>query len=81
MVKMVKRIWEWIKRDGLLHIESCALIVIVFSLITPIWVASSISLIAGICKELWDTKYGVPSWHDIICDVIGIALGVLISIV
>ena len=68
---------SWIRRDGLLHLETCALIVVLFSAIVPVWVASVVAFLAGIGKELWDLEHGgVASWHDLICDCMGIAVGI-----
>ena len=74
------KLWSWIRRDGLLHIETCTLIVILFSIFLPWWAGGLISLASGICKELWDLKHGVANWHDIICDIIGVILGIVIVI-
>ena len=70
-----------IGRDGFLHIETCALIAVVSGIILPWWAAGTIALLAGIGKEIWD-KYrgGVPSWHDVICDLIGVAAGTIITV-
>lgn len=81
MVKMIQNIWGWIKRDGLLHIETSALIAIIVCLFLPWWASGLIALAAGIGKELWDIKHGVASWHDIICDLIGIGIGIAISLI
>ena len=63
-------------RNDLLHIETSALLVIVIALVLPVWASACISAIFGIGKELWDGNHGgVASWHDIICDVLGIAIG------
>ena len=70
--------WTWIRRDGLLHIETCALIAVVFGLFLPWWASSSIALLAGIGKEVWDTKHGVATWHDVLCDLIGVFIGIII---
>ena len=77
----MKRIWAWIRRDGLLHIETCALIAILFGIILPWWAAGIIALLAGIGKELWDTKHGVANWHDAICDFIGVVIGTAIILI
>ena len=70
------KLLSWIKRDGLLHIDTCALIVIITGLFLP-WLASVlIGITAGGLKELWDIKHGVANWHDFICDLVGVALGV-----
>lgn len=74
------KISDWVRRDGLLHIESCALLVIVLSLGLPVWAASVLGLLVGIGKEVWDGCHGgVPSWHDVFCDCIGVAFGALVG--
>lgn len=72
------KIWDWVRRDGLLHIESCALITVVFGLFLPWWGACLVAFVAGIGKELWDTKHGVANWHDVICDIIGVVAGAVL---
>ena len=67
------------RRDGLLHIESCALIAAACGLFLPWWLAGAISLAAGAGKEIWDIRHGVASWHDVICDLIGVAIGTTIT--
>ena len=74
-------IWGWIRRDGLLHIETCALIAVAVSLFLPWWVGGIAAMVAGVAKELWDTKHGVATWHDVICDLIGVAIGIGLSVV
>ena len=72
-------LWNWIRRDGLLHIETCALIVVIIGLVAPWWVALPIAITAGLGKELWDDGHGgVSNWHDVICDAIGAVIGTLI---
>ena len=73
--------FKWIRQDGLLHIETSALLVVAISVLLPVWLSIVISFIFGIGKELWDKYHdGVPSWHDVICDIIGLAVGTLITI-
>lgn len=77
----MSRIWTWVRRDGLLHIETCALVAVVCGLFLPWWLGAFAALAAGIGKEIMD-KYsgGVASWHDVICDLIGVAVGTIINV-
>lgn len=74
-------LWSWVKRDGLLHSESCGLLCIGFDQFMPLWLAAVLAVIFGIGKELWDKKHGgVASWHDVICDIAGVVLVVLVKL-
>lgn len=71
-----------IRTDSLLHFETCALIAIVAGLLLPWWGAVIVALAAGIGKELWDkTHNGVPSWSDVLWDIVGAAVGAVITII
>lgn len=67
------------RTDGLLHVETSALLFMLFAKLS-VMVAVLICLVLGIMKELYD-KYsgkGLAEWHDIWCDLIGIAAGIII---
>lgn len=71
-----------IRRDHLLHAEACALLCIVLALLVPWWAAALGALATGVGKELWDLEHGgVPSWSDVLWDAIGVAAGVLITLI
>lgn len=77
----MKKLWKWIRRDGLLHMESCAFIAILAGLIVPWWIAGLVAVLAGLIKEEWDAEHdGVANWHDVICDVVGAVIGMVIAI-
>ena len=77
----IRRAWNWIRRDGLNHIETSALLVIVLSSFMPIWLAAVIAFAVGICWELISKKFGgVANVHDVVCDFAGVLLGTLIVI-
>jgi hypothetical protein len=74
-------LWTWIRRDGLLHMESCALIAIAVGLVLPWWIAGLVALAAGLGKEVWDLEHeGVANWHDVVCDFIGAIVGIVIVV-
>lgn len=76
----MKKLIKWIAFDGLLHIETSALIVIIISLIGPWWSGALVAAGAGLWKEWYDHfKGGKFSPHDLICDLVGIVFGSLIA--
>lgn len=72
---------SWIRTDGLLHLETSALIVVLLAAFLVWWKAAIIAWVIGFAKELYDhLKGGIVSWHDIVCDAVGVAIGTLISL-
>ena len=67
--------------DKIVHCETCALIVIIGAHFLPLWAAALIAGFAGIGKEVYDIWHGVPSWWDLLADVVGIAIGILICLI
>ena len=81
-MKLLKKLWGWIRRDGLLHGESCALLFLVFARFMPYGWAAAATAAVAILVELWQKKHkGVASWHDVVCDLCGVAFGAIISII
>lgn len=78
MRKILGSIACWVAVDGLLHIEtSFALVVVARCCGCSHLAATAVALACGIGKEIYD-KFAPghsASWHDIICDIVGIALG------
>lgn len=65
--------------DKLLHVVASAVIMVVLGLALPTWVAALATLLVGIGKEVYDkvTGKGCCEWMDLVCDCIGILIGVL----
>lgn len=92
-MKLLKRIWKWIRKDGLLHIVLSALIYLAVFSITFYWIKMpvvsshvltfAVAALVGIFKEMYDyiTKKGVASLHDLICNMIGIVFMMLLLII
>lgn len=77
---MIAKALQWFGTDGLAHIVCSAALCGLLSLMLPMWVSIVATAAVGIGKELvWDKWLGKgsPSWKDLLCDLIGIALGVL----
>ena len=68
-----------LSRDKLLHIVVSAIIVVLLGLLLPAWVAALATLCVGIAKEVYDkvSGKGCFEWMDLICDCIGILIGIL----
>ena len=66
-------------KDKLLHIVVSAVIMVVLGILLSTWVAALATLFVGIGKEVYDkvSGKGCFEWADIICDCIGILIGVL----
>ena len=82
-MKLLKKIWNWVRIDGLVHIETSGLIVIGLAPFMPLLLAILISFVMGIAREFYNfiSYGGTTSWkvvrqrhlHDLICNIIGIA--------
>lgn len=71
---------SWLGQDGLAHIACCAALCGLLGLVLPLWLAALATLVVGVAKELvWDfwLGKGTASWKDVLCDLIGIAVGAL----
>lgn len=76
----ILKAWNWLRSDGLLHLLVCALLVVVCAAFVPLWAAVIIAVCIALAKELYDKLWGsgIAEWHDVLCNLIGTALGVLI---
>lgn len=70
----------WIRTDGLLHILVSSLLMFALGWVRPLWIAVLIVLAVGVAKEVYDlvSGKGEAEWHDLLCDVIGIILGLFL---
>lgn len=76
----MNKIITYIGQDGLLHIVLSSLIAAVLSLFLPICLAAKITFAIGFAKELvYDLllKKGAFELKDLICNVVGIIIGIL----
>lgn len=62
--------------DGLLHFSISAIMACILNILMGIVAAVTISLIIGIVKEIIDNRKGNWEIKDIICDCLGILIGV-----
>lgn len=81
MIKLLQKFYKWLRPDGVLHLGISALLVLLLLPLVPAcrwWIAAAVVVILGLAKEFYDATDPAHSaeWHDVACDLIGIALGV-----
>ena len=78
-MKWLNKIFAWMDSDGMKHVILSALIACALSLVMPTGLAAVVTLAIGIGKELYDAKSGKGCCEvkDIVCDIIGILIGIL----
>ena len=82
-MEMLKKLWNWIGTDRLLHIETSALIVLACPKSFGIW-AYVIAVAFGMLKEIYDLARGKNNTpqvlHDFACNAIGLIIAMVISL-
>lgn len=77
---MIHKIYNYFGQDGLLHIICSSIVVGLFDLFLPLWIAVIIAVVIGTAKEVaWDKlmKKGTFDKKDLIADAVGIIIGCL----
>lgn len=76
---MKDQIKKFLKSDKILHMICCFAIVVIFELILNVVSGIVLALIASFGKETYDeVKYKDWSWNDLLADLLGIVLGILV---
>lgn len=76
---MIDQIKKFLKSDKILHMICCFAIVVIFGLILNIVSGIALALTASFGKEAYDeVKYKGWSWDDLLADLLGIVLGILV---
>ena len=80
MKEIFEKIYAWVRPDGMLHIFACLVLFLILAPAVGAIFATILCLAAGVAKEVYDRKHDgeTAEWHDIYCDAIGTALGVLL---
>lgn len=85
-MKAINKIKSYVRTDGLLHIETSAVVLLVLRQVIkviggpcPLAFAAVLTFLVGVYKECYDgiSKKGSVEMHDIVCDIIGIVLAIL----
>lgn len=76
---MINQIRRFLKSDKVLHMICCFAIVVIFGLILNVVSGIALALIASFGKEAYDeVEYKGWSWDDLLADLLGIVLGILV---
>lgn len=78
-MKYLNRIFAWMGNDDCKHIILSAILTVVAKWLLPVWVAVGVVMAIGIAKEVHDkvSGRGCAEWKDLVCDVVGIVIGVM----
>lgn len=72
---------KWIGYDGLLNMETFALVAIFFMIFMPTFVSAGFTFLLAVAKCYCDRKRGHSNEkHDLICSGIGIIFGCILGI-
>lgn len=80
-MKLLKKFYAWLRPDGVLHLGISALLFLLLAPLVPPcrwWIAAAVVIVVGLAKEFYDSTdpAHAAEWHDVACDLIGIAGGV-----
>lgn len=76
---MINQIKKFLKNDKILHMICCFAIVVIFGLVLNIVSGITLALIASFGKEAYDeVRPNGSGWDDILADLLGIVLGILV---
>lgn len=80
MKDFIKRIWKWVRIDGLLHFLASAVTLLTIVSAVQLFFAILLTIAVGVAKEIYDEKTGngTPEAHDLICDFAGMLYGIFI---
>lgn len=71
---------KWIGYDGLLNMETFALVAILLMIFMPIFVSAAVTFLFALVKCYCDRKQGhANEKHDLICAGIGIIFGCILG--
>ena len=79
----MKRLYNWIASDGLLHILISMAIMLCLQPLVGTILAVCVAVLLGAGKEIYDgaiqkDNNGEQILHDVVCDVVGIILAIIV---
>lgn len=78
-MKYLNKLFAWMGMDGMEHLILSAFIACVLNILLPWELAAMITLAIGIGKEVYYkvSGKGCSEFKDIVCDIVGILIGIL----
>lgn len=78
-MKWLNAIFDKLGYDGCKHIILSAILTVVGKFLLPLWVVCPLVFAIGIVKEIYDkvSGKGCAENKDMVCDIVGIIIGVL----
>ena len=82
-MKLLQKFYQWLRPDGVLHLGVSALLFLILAPLSPLcrwWIPALVVFALGLGKEFYDSTNPAhcAEWHDVACDLIGIAGGIAI---
>ena len=79
----MKKIYQWIATDGLLHILISMAIMLCLQPLVGTILSVCVAVLLGAGKEIYDgviqkDNNGEQILHDVVCDVVGIILAIIV---
>lgn len=76
-VTLTASLFNYMGWDGMKHFIVSSTLTALLSLILPWWVAGLAVFVVGIAKEVLEARTAPFEWHDMVCNLIGIIIGIL----
>lgn len=77
LVILTAPLFNYIGWDGMKHFIISSTLTALLALILPWWVAGLVVFGVGIAKEVLEVRTAPFEWHDVVCNLIGIIIGIL----
>ena len=82
-MRTLKKIYQWIASDGLLHILVSMVIILCLQPLVGTILAVCVAVLLGMGKEIYDGAIQKDNneeqiLHDVVCDVIGIVIAICV---
>lgn len=82
MKQKLNKGYKWLGTDGIINMETSALLMILFMLFFPLFWSALLTFLIVISKCVFDKSNGRKNEkHDLICAIVGILFGIILGAV